>query len=180
MRNRVLELREIPAKRLKAHPGNWRTHSDPQRAAYRALLDEVGFAGVILARKTGRTYQVLDGHMRVDEADPDDVLPVVVLQVSAAEAELVLATYDPLGQAATVDQAKAAALLERVQSDSAGVRQLLKTIQVRAHLRTPTTAEPDVDDDEEIECPTCAGVGYVRRPVAPKKAKPKRRRKAKR
>jgi hypothetical protein len=46
---------------------NWREHPPAQREALRGLLEEVGFAGVILARKTRQGLEVIDGHLRVED-----------------------------------------------------------------------------------------------------------------
>ena len=46
-RDRVKELRRVPASQLKPNPRNWRKHPTSQQTALRALLDEVGFAGAL-------------------------------------------------------------------------------------------------------------------------------------
>jgi len=42
IKNRIVEQRTIPARELKPHPHNWRKHPKKQRAAFRAVLDEIG------------------------------------------------------------------------------------------------------------------------------------------
>ena len=44
IRDRIKELRRVPARELVPHAKNWRTHPEPQKAAMRAVLDEVGWA----------------------------------------------------------------------------------------------------------------------------------------
>jgi hypothetical protein len=51
VRDRVLELRRVPASQLKPSPKNWRLHPKEQADALRGLLAEVGFAGAALARE---------------------------------------------------------------------------------------------------------------------------------
>jgi hypothetical protein len=38
-RDRVREIRRVPASSLKPHPKNWRRHSDDQRKAFVTLLE---------------------------------------------------------------------------------------------------------------------------------------------
>ena len=157
MRDRVVELLKLKPRQLRAHPRNWRQHSEAQRAAWQALRDEVGFAGAILARRAGKGYEILDGHLRVEEAAADDELPVLVVDLTDAEAELVLATHDPLGGAATVDAERARELLGRLKVEHPAIRKLLATVQVRAHLRKLG----DGSEPEVVPCPRCKGTGEV-------------------
>lgn len=108
--DRILELRRVPARELRSNPKNWRRHSDPQRRALRAMLDDVGFAGAALARQTSDGLELIDGHLRAHLA-ADGMIPVLVLDVDEAEADRILATLDPLSAMAEADSDALARLL---------------------------------------------------------------------
>jgi len=101
-RDRVTELRRVPASELRKHPRNWRRHPERQARAMTDLLARVGYAGALVARETADGLQLLDGHLRQELAG-DEVVPVLVLDVDDAEAELLLASLDPVGDMAEVD-----------------------------------------------------------------------------
>src|SRR5207302_3500850 len=95
IKDRVVELLRVPASELRANPGNWRRHPARQRAALRGILRQIGYADALLARRDGSDLVLIDGHLR-QSLDPHQVVPVLVLDVSAKEADLLLATLDPL------------------------------------------------------------------------------------
>lgn len=97
IRDRIKRLVRVPANELQAHPNNWRKHSDAQLTAIRAALNEIGFAGVELARELpDGTLQLIDGHARASLCG-DSAIPVLVLDLDENEADKLLATYDPIG-----------------------------------------------------------------------------------
>ncbi len=76
---------------------------------------------------------LVDGHLR-QSLDPDQVVPVLVLDVDEGEAELLLATLDPLAALATADAPKLSELLDRVAVDSEAARELLASLAREAEL----------------------------------------------
>ena len=133
VRDRVVELVRVPAGELSPHPANFRRHPERQRAALRALLRQIGYADALLARRDGDRLVLIDGHLR-QSLDPEQVVPVLVLDVDETEAETLLATLDPLGALATPDPAALASLLERVQTSSRAVSELLEALARQAGL----------------------------------------------
>ena len=126
IRDRIKELRRVPAAQLRPNPRNWRTHPTAQRDAIRGLLAEVGFAGAALARELpDGSLLLIDGHARAEEVSGDTPVPVLVLDVTAEEADKLLATYDPLGALAGVDDARLQSLLAEVTTESPAVRDML-------------------------------------------------------
>src|SRR5947208_1474733 len=97
VKDRVVELRRVPARDLLPNPANWRRHPERQRAALRGILRQIGYADALLARQEGDRLRLIDGHLR-QSLDPDQVVPVLVLDVDEAEADLLLTTLDPLGR----------------------------------------------------------------------------------
>lgn len=125
IRDRVRELRRVRASELKPNPRNWRTHPQSQSDALKGLLAEVGYAGALLARELeDGTLQLIDGHLRA-ETTPNAKVPVLVLDVTAEEADKILATHDPLGAMAGRDDEMLKALLENVQTESDAVQAML-------------------------------------------------------
>src|SRR6187551_644207 len=96
IRDRIQEFLRVPASELAPSPRNWRTHPDAQRDALRGVLAEIGFASAILARRRddGR-LEIIDGHLRAETA-PEQLVPVLVLDVTQGEADKLLLTFDPL------------------------------------------------------------------------------------
>jgi DNA modification methylase len=126
IRDRIRELRRVPAKELLTNPKNWRVHPRAQSKAMRALLEKVGYAGALLARELpdGR-LMLIDGHLRKDTT-PNALVPVLIVDVTEEEADLILATFDPLGTLARPDPERIKTLLETVQTDSAMIQELLR------------------------------------------------------
>lgn len=125
IRDRIRELRRVPAGELRPNPRNWRTHPEAQRDALRGLLAEIGYAGALLARELDDgSLQLIDGHLRA-ETTPDAVVPVLVLDVNEAEADKILLTHDPIAAMAETDHEQLAALLVEAKFVSPQVQQLL-------------------------------------------------------
>src|SRR6266849_16687 len=123
IRDRIRELRRVRAKDLLPNPRNWRRHPKAQADAMRGLLAEIGYADALLARALpdGR-LMLIDGHLRA-ETTPDQVVPVLVLDLDEAEADKLLATLDPLAAMAETDKLAFKDLAGFVQTDSAELRE---------------------------------------------------------
>ena len=126
IRDRIQELRRVPAKDLLPNPRNWRRHPKAQVDALRGLLAEIGYADALLARELpdGR-LMLIDGHLRA-ETTPDALVPVLALDVNVEEADKILLTLDPLAAMAESDAERVKALLLSVRTDSDAVQELLK------------------------------------------------------
>jgi hypothetical protein len=125
IRDRIKELRRVPAGQLRPNPRNWRTHPQSQRDALRGILAEVGYAGALLTRELeDGSLELIDGHLRA-ETTPDALVPVLVLDVTATEALKLLATFDPLGGLAETNQQALDAVLADVETANDDLRQML-------------------------------------------------------
>jgi hypothetical protein len=163
IRDRVKDFRRVPAAALRPNPKNWRTHPPEQLDALRGVLAEIGFAGACLARELpDGSLVLLDGHARAETA-PGAVLPVLVLDLDEAEADKLLATFDPLGAMAGADAAKLDALLRDVQTGSQAVGDMLTELAEAAGIvpETPPDGggreydESVADEVEMCKCPEC-------------------------
>ena len=114
MRDRIKSLRRVRAGALEPHPSNWRRHPDRQRKALLDMLGELGWcdAAVAYERENGK-LRLIDGHLRAS-LDPDERIPVLMLDITAAEGQKLLATHDPIGMLATSDSTAMRSLLDRI------------------------------------------------------------------
>lgn len=126
IRNRVKELRMVPAKDLLANPKNWRDHPEEQRSAMRQLLERIGFAGANMARETPEGLQLIDGHLRKELAD-ESIVPVLIVDVTEAEADEILATFDPIASMATANSDKLRALTESLTMSAGPLLDMIKS-----------------------------------------------------
>lgn len=159
-RDRIKELRRVPASMLVPHEKNWRRHPDSQRAAMSAILAEIGYADALVARELpdGR-LQLIDGHLRA-ATTPDAIVPVIIVDVDEREASKLLATMDPLAAMAQTDRVALDMLLRDIESAAPALQDLLATTADKAGLyrdlpQTPTMPPPPqveiVDADHVLD-----------------------------
>jgi len=160
IRDRIKELRRVKASDLIPNPKNWRTHPVAQQDALRGVLAEVGYADALLARETAEGLMLVDGHLRA-ETTPDSEVPVLVLDINEAEADLMLATLDPLAAMAGRDEARLAELLATVSSDNKTVNNLLESLVNGYEPFTLQGENPPLEDgySQTIETPIYNPVG---------------------
>lgn len=128
LRDRIRELRRVPASSLRPHPRNWRRHPPHQQRALRELLDEVGLAAAALARELpDGQLELIDGHLRAETLG-DQLLPVLVLDVDEADADKLLALCDPLSALAEPDADRLTALVQQVELESAALSTLVEQL----------------------------------------------------
>jgi hypothetical protein len=131
LRDRIVELRRVPAGSLRNNPKNWRVHPEGQRSAVGEMLATIGFVGALAAREVNGGLELLDGHLRKDIA-MDSEVPVLILDLNDEEADKMLATFDPLSGLALVDGDKLDDLLKGVELDeNAEIRRMLSDMHVK-------------------------------------------------
>jgi len=125
IRDRIKELRRVPAAELVVDERNPWIHSPEQQEGLRAVLRSIGYASALVARERedGRLV-LIDGHLR-KETTPGAVVPVLVLDVTADEADVLLATLNPLAAMVKNDTERLDALLAQVKTDDPATQQLL-------------------------------------------------------
>ncbi len=158
LRDRIIEFRRVPAGDLQANPRNWRTHSQEQRAALAGVLEEIGYASALLARRRGDgQLELIDGHLRA-ATTPDQIVPVLVLDVNEAEADKLLATFDPLTAMAGKNERKLRSLLRRVDTADPAVQAIFDSLEedVARDEATSSSAREEVEIESTyqvlIEC----------------------------
>jgi hypothetical protein len=160
IRDRIRELRRVPARDLIANVKNWRRHPPAQQNALRGILDEVGYADALLARETPEGLVLIDGHLRA-ETTPDTEVPVLILDVTSEEADKILLTLDPLAGMAESDRDALAGLLATVESESEAVRNLLARLAEDSGITPPDfdvaglEEQGRLDQKKTVKCPDC-------------------------
>ncbi len=150
IRDRIKELRRVKASELHPNPKNWRTHPREQLDAIRGILSEVGFAGAELARELpDGSLQLIDGHARAEIAGDSEV-PVLILDVTEAEADKILATYDPLSSMAEVNSTALDNLLRGVQTSSQALADMLTKLHDE-NVKELTENTAVGDDGEKLD-----------------------------
>jgi hypothetical protein len=142
MRNRIVSFEWVSPADLDDHPLNWRQHPNTQRAVLREALDKIGIAGALLvyrSQKTGR-LTIVDGHLRRDVMGAEEKVPVLVLDVTDAEATAIPTTHDPIGAMAKRNDELFESLLGELSKDE-------RFTEIARMLETDR--DPAADDDEE-------------------------------
>lgn len=148
LRDRIKELRRVPASELLPNPKNWRTHPKEQQEALRGILAEVGIADAVLARETPAGLMLIDGHLRAETA-PDAMMPVLILDVDEAEADKILATLDPLAAMAEADAVKLDGLLREIDTGSEALQKMIADLAESNDMYDVSEAEaPDLADGD--------------------------------
>jgi DNA modification methylase len=122
-----------PAK-LRANPLNWRTHTKEQREAILDLLRQVGWVQrVIVNRRTGN---LIDGHLRVEEALKrlERKVPVLYVDLTDEEERKVLATLDPVAGMAGIDKERLREVLAGVSTGTPGLERLLAELRGKVEV----------------------------------------------
>jgi hypothetical protein len=158
--DRVIELRRIRAGDLIDNPLNWREHPPEQIEALETVIGTIGFADVALGIDTDAGVMLIDGHARKN-LDEDFEVPTVILDLTLEEAEVLLATLDPLAGMANTDPAALGPLIERISGDDPALDALLRSIadevDLEDHLpEEPTNPKPPTTKIEATRvCPEC-------------------------
>ena len=135
VRDRIKELRRVKASELLPNPKNWRQHPAAQADALRGVLAEIGYADALIAYEPNGAgkLMLIDGHLRADTT-PDQEVPVLVLDVTEAEADKLLLTLDPLAAMAEAGEAELGALLQSVETDSEALQAMLEAMADEAGI----------------------------------------------
>lgn len=136
LKNRVLELRNIPARLIIGAEWNFRTHPENQQEALAASLEEIGFTSPLLCfipdDAPPDAVKLVDGHARreliSDRIGPDTLIPCIITDLDETEAKRALLTHDPLGAMAESDAAKLDDLLREMETASPELADMLEAL----------------------------------------------------
>jgi ParB-like nuclease family protein len=163
IRDRIVAFKRVRAVELVPHPENWRVHGADQRSALSQVLERLGIVSAIVTRQLedGR-LQILDGHLRADVL-AEEMVPVVVVNLTEEEAREVLATFDPLASMATANTELLRALVDGLRGQNEG----LDTVLSKAELDflqlapNPTGAAPAAPPADAGTPPPPEGVRVI-------------------
>lgn len=161
IRNRIRELRTVKASELLPNPKNWRMHPKSQQDALRGILAEVGYADALLARELpDGSLMLVDGHLRA-ETTPDEKVPVLILDITEAEADKLLLSLDPLAALAETNAAALDSLLREIDTGSEGLQQMYADMAEASGVIPPDFEPASADEQSRLDekaktkCPEC-------------------------
>ncbi len=148
--NRIVGYGEEAPDQLPAHPSNWRSHPRGQQEALASVLGEVGLVQAVVVNRT--SGHLIDGHLRAELAIAagQPTIPVVYVELSEEEEQIILASLDPIGAMATADRDKLSELLAGIEKENLGG--LLEEI-ARANRLALDFARPGLTDPDEAPEP---------------------------
>lgn len=163
-RNRIVGTADIDPAQLVPSDLNFRRHPGSQQQALSGLIDELGYLSPVLCQ--AGTDRVIDGHLRVELAlrSGQATIPVQYVDLTDDEANLALATFDPLSAMAYHDAANLKTLLDEVSTADAAVMAMLSDLAESAGI-IPPDFEPvgieeqgRLDEKAKVTCPECGHV----------------------
>ena len=129
---------EVDPATLNPHNRNPREHPEYQRSTMRGALESVGWVGPVIVNE--RTGNMIDGHMRTEEAEQHgNTVPVIYVDLDEETERLALATYDPITSLASYNSMIATGLLDQIVTRPAALMGLLDDM---AAVHTPMAAPP--------------------------------------
>jgi hypothetical protein len=170
IRDRVRQLVYVPASELIPNPKNWRTHPEPQRKALTGILEDVGYADALLARKLpDGSLMLIDGHLRA-EVSPEEEVPVLILDLNEEESDKLLAILDPLAGMAHSNATAFEALLHQTQTSNESVADMLTQLAEKigvidadkTFVLPPNAGGTEYDEsvEEDVDYCTCPNCGH--------------------
>lgn len=155
--NRIVETGQKPAKDFNFNPANFRLHSDRQRTALDALLREVGWVqGVVFNL---RTNNLIDGHLRIEEAlkqGDETPVPYTAVDLTPEQERLVLLLFDPIGEMAENNLESFKELADSLEIESTALIEMIADLTESLEIPEFPEFDEEVEETVEfIECPEC-------------------------
>lgn len=154
-RNRKIETKRLRVGDVLPHPMNPKIHGENQLAPLRGLLETVGKLDDLKAyysERNGGKLTFFDGHGRMS-LDPSEEWDVDIYDLSDAEADLAVATFDPIAYEAQVSRDRMDELLRQVDTGNAGLQKLISEIGQSAGIVPPDLENQNksvsLNDDED-------------------------------
>jgi hypothetical protein len=138
-RSRIVGTGTEDPSQLLANPRNWRIHPKYQQDALQNVMDRVGWVQTVLVNTT--TGHLIDGHMRVGQAisKGEREVPVTYVELTEEEERMVLATLDPIGDLAAVDEGALKGLVGDLEGElDEALQSVLQKISPAVSAPAPT------------------------------------------
>lgn len=165
-RNRIVGEDTVDPAALKAHPHNWRLHPSFQQKVLEGILSEVGWIQRIIVNQ--RTGHVVDGHLRLAAAlyHQESSIPVIYVDLSEHEENVMLASLDPLATLATPNISEFSTLLETINATDPAMQKFFDDLAQDFGISTPAfepglIPEKGLDERDPVTCPAC-GHKFIR------------------
>jgi hypothetical protein len=131
---------------IVGNPSNPRRHPQLQRHALHRALESAGWIKPLIWNR--RSGQLIDGHLRREEAIEEGLtqVPVMVVDLDERQENVALASLDSITSMATLDEAMFRELLSDVQAEDAGLAELLASADDQ-EFRLPEEDAPFRNDD---------------------------------
>ena len=142
----------LPAKSLTPDPDNWRRHPDAQREVVRDLLEGIGYASALIARRDEQgVLHLIGGHLRA-EISADEIVPVLITDLTEDEAKVLLVSLDTSTEMASTDFAALERLIDSIPEQTAPLMDMLNN-----RAKNPDAFMPSV----EVAVPSDTDTGQV-------------------
>lgn len=157
IRDRITGIESLRLGDVLDNPRNPKTHPQAQGDALNGIVREIGWAGVPLvyhSERMGGKLAFVDGHLRKRQF-PNLTVRAAITDLTDAEADLLLLTFDPIAALAQPEKQAMDALLKSVNSGEAAVQELLAKVAADAGLTygeppAQADAEPQIDRAAEL------------------------------
>lgn len=154
-RDRIKELRRVPAKDIRGAPFNWRVHPASQVEALLGSIEELGFFDPLDTRELpDGSLEMFDGHARQDlinaRIGPNTLIPCIVTDFTEAEAKKANLLKDPLAGMAEADPVKVDALIAEVTAESEALAKLIDDLKAEGVGETVGPGEDETDKLESV------------------------------
>ena len=147
--SRIVGHGEESPDQLLANPSNWRIHPKSQQDALAKVLDTVGWVQEVIVNKS--TNFVIDGHLRVALAisKGEPTIPVVYVDLTEDEEQLILASLDSLAHMAVVDDEQLTGLLDNIRKRDESLGGLVE--QIAGEMNVTIGEEPPPDPGAQMD-----------------------------
>jgi hypothetical protein len=164
--SRIIEIRDVKPSELVANDKNWRVHTPVQREAMRSVFAEVGNIDVLKAVERDGQLILVDGHLRREVLDDgESTIKVAVLDLSDAEVDKALATFDPVSRIAEGDADALQALLSSIDAKTkdfmSTVEKLAEPFGIPAKDEVPEIPSVPAKNDRTMARFIIGGVSIV-------------------
>ncbi len=133
----------------KTNPDNWRRHPAQQIKAFNELKALVGWAKPIIFNL--QLDMIVDGHMRVEQAESDELLPVIFGNWTRDQQDMLLEWLDPIGGMAFTDLDKLANLDSRTAKIKGVADSTMLNRLTEAKMNGEQNIIPSVDAESEAQ-----------------------------
>ena len=142
----------MKAGELTNHPLNPKVHLSSQKSPLRGLLHQVGKVDILKAYYSERNSGALtlwDGHCR-SELDADQEWNVGIYDLTDAEADLLLVTFDAIGWEARQTRGRVENLLRDALAQNEALQEFLKRQSEKYQVLPVYETMDEPDDDNPI------------------------------